>query len=63
MTQPSPSGKNDKPARPQPPPPLDVVDGIADRSSTPRKWKYVLLAILFLSWVAVLIYFAAAGNL
>lgn len=35
--------------------PIDVVDGIADRSSHRAAWKYVLLATAFLAWVAVLV--------
>ena len=44
-----------------PQPPVDVVDGIPDRSAKPAAWKYVLLAIIFAVWMAVLIYLAAAG--
>ena len=39
---------------PPPPQPLDVVDGIADRSANPAVWKYVALAAVLLGWVAVL---------
>ena len=39
----------------QPAQPIDVVDGIADRSSHPAAWKYALLALAFLAWVAVLL--------
>jgi hypothetical protein len=35
--------------------PIDVVDGIADRSSHPAAWKYAILAMAFLAWVAVLL--------
>jgi uncharacterized membrane-anchored protein len=35
--------------------PIDVVDGIADRSRHPAAWKYALLALAFLAWVAVLV--------
>ncbi len=35
--------------------PIDVVDGIADRSSRAAAWKYALLALAFLAWVAVLL--------
>jgi len=41
--------------------PVSVVDGIADRTGRPRAWKYALLAAAFVGWVALLIYFAAAG--
>lgn len=45
-----------------PPQPVNVVDGIPDRSPSPAAWKYVLLAGVFVAWVAFLIYCAAAGN-
>lgn len=35
--------------------PIDVIDGIADRSSHPAAWKYAALALAFLAWVAVLL--------
>ena len=37
-------------------PPVDVVDGIPGRSANLATWKYVLMAIIFLAWVAFLIY-------
>jgi hypothetical protein len=36
--------------------PVDVVDGIPDRSRNPRLWKYLVLAVLFLAWVAFLVF-------
>ena len=48
-----------KPA--DPPQPRDVVDGIPDRSSRRPAWKYIVLAAIFLGWLALLIYFAAAN--
>ncbi|HUU60474.1 MAG TPA: hypothetical protein VMZ50_13120 [Phycisphaerae bacterium] len=56
-------GESEPDRRKAPPKPVDVVDGIPDRSATAAGWKYVLLAIVFLGWVAFLIYCAAAGNL
>jgi hypothetical protein len=44
-------------------PPVNVQDGIPDRSARPVAWKYVVLAAIFLGWVAFLIYCALAGNL
>jgi hypothetical protein len=44
------------------PPPVDVVDGIPDRQARPAKWKYVLLAVVFLAWVAFLVYCQIAGK-
>ena len=52
-----------RPPRPAPPPPVDLVDGIPDRQAHPPRWKYLAPAIVFLAWVAFLIYCAAAGNL
>jgi len=43
------------------PEPVDVVDGIPDRSAHAPAWKYVLIALLFLAWLAFLIYCAVAG--
>lgn len=44
------------------PDPVDVVDGIPDRSSRPRGWKYAALAAVFIGWLAFLIYCALAGS-
>ena len=41
--------------------PVDVVDGIPDRSGSPRLWKYVLLAAIFVVWLGVLILSAILG--
>ena len=43
------------------PEPVDVVDGIADRSGHPARWKILLLALIFLLWVAFLVYCGIAG--
>jgi uncharacterized membrane-anchored protein len=45
--------ENEKAATPSQP--IDVVDGIADRTSRPAAWKYAMLALAFLAWVAVLL--------
>lgn len=42
--------------------PVDVVDGIPDRSSKRGRWIYLLVAIIFCVWVAVLIYIQIAGR-
>jgi hypothetical protein len=47
---------------PEPPEPVDAVDGIPDRSSNPAAWKYLLLAAIFLAWVAFLVYCQLAGG-
>jgi hypothetical protein len=44
------------------PPPVDIVDGIPDRCEHAPKWKYILLAVVFVAWLAFLIYCAAAGR-
>ncbi len=43
--------------------PIDVVDGIADREAKPPRWKYLLIAAIFLAWVGFLLYCKLAGNL
>jgi len=45
------------------PEPVDVVDGVPDRSRRVAPWKYALLAAIFLAWLGFLIYCAAAGKL
>ena len=62
-TRPRPAPGAEEPDRTAPPPPepVDVVDGIADRSAKPARWKLLLLALIFLLWVAFLIYCAIAG--
>lgn len=46
----------DKPHAPRRPEPVDVVDGIPDRSANCAAWKYLVLAIVFVAWIAFLIY-------
>lgn len=43
-------------------PPMDVVDGLADREAKPPRWKYILIAAIYMAWVAFLIYCLLAGN-
>ena len=45
------------------PEPVDVVDGIPDRSRRPATWKYVLLILLFAGWICLLVIFLVAGAL
>lgn len=47
----------------QPPEPVDVVEGIADRTSNVGLWKYLIPALIFLGWVAFLAYCRMAGAL
>ena len=39
-----------------PPDPVDVVDGIPDRSAPQPAWKYAMLAAIMLGWMAFLLY-------
>ncbi len=52
--------RSDPPAEP-PPTPVDVVDGIPDRSANPAAWKGILAAAIFLAWVAFLVFCAVAA--
>lgn len=42
--------------------PRDVVDGIPDRAARRPLWKFIAIAVVFLSWVAFLIYCLLAGG-
>lgn len=52
-----------KPGRkpPQPTQPRDVVDGIPDRAANRPVWKYLLVGMIILVWLAFLIYCLIAG--
>ena len=43
-------------------PPVDVVDGIPDRAKNRPVWKLTLIVVIFMVWMAFLIYCAAAGG-
>ncbi len=48
---------------PDPPPaPVNVVDGVPDRSPRRAVWKLLALLGAFVAWLAVLVYVAAAGR-
>ena len=47
---------------PLPPQPVDVVDGIPDRSRSTGVWKYVIIAMIFAAWMALLVYCQLAGR-
>ena len=51
------SAPDEKPAEP-----VDVIDGIPDRSAKRSWWKYTLLAMIFAVWLGFLIYCCLAGN-
>lgn len=36
--------------------PIDVVEGIPDRSTSRPLWKYLLIAVMFLAWIGFLVY-------
>ncbi len=62
--RPGPSAPRPGRSAPEPPPapaPVNLVDGVPDRSPRRHIWKYVLLAVIFLAWVAFLVYSALAG--
>jgi len=46
----------------QVPDPVDVVDGIPDRSAVGLVWKWALLGAIFLVWVGFLVYCAVTGS-
>jgi len=43
--------------------PVDVIDGIPDRTSRSSWWKYAILAGIFLAWVGFLISCKIIGSL
>ena len=51
--------KTDGPAMPEP---VDVIDGIPDRSPPASWWRYAVLLAVFAAWVAFLIYVRIAGS-
>ena len=59
---PKPSAKPKAKKGPTPKPPVDIDQGIPDRASRRPAWKYIVLLVIFLAWVAVLIYMATAGQ-
>jgi hypothetical protein len=44
-----------------PPGPIDVVDGIPDRQAGRSVWKLLVLAGIFVAWIAFLLYCGLAG--
>jgi len=45
--------------QPIPTDPVDVIDGVPDRTPNPALWKKLLIAAIFIAWMAFLIYCAA----
>ncbi len=48
--------------QPAPPKPVNLIDGIPDRSPHPARWKYLTLLVVFLAWVAFLVFCRIAGS-
>jgi len=44
------------------PAPADMIDGIPDASAHRSRWKYAVIAAVFLAWVGFLVYCALAGG-
>ena len=44
------------------PEPVNVVDGIPDRSTHSGTWAYLIVAAVFVAWVAFLVYCQLAGQ-
>ena len=42
--------------------PVDVIDGIPDRSGKARLWKYLALAAVFLAWICFLVFCGIIGK-
>ena len=55
--------KSPSPRRQGPPvrEPVDVADGIPDRTSHPALWKYLVLALIFIAWLCLLVLCGIAG--
>ncbi len=45
------------------PEPVDVVNGVPDRSGNPRLWKYLVIAAVFLIWICFLVLCGIIGAL
>ena len=57
--------KNDASGRPSKarwPEPVDVINGVPDRSAKARLWKYVAVAVVFLIWVCLLVLCGVIGT-
>jgi hypothetical protein len=63
VPQPAEGGRpSARPEAPEIPRPVDVYEGIPDRSAKPAKRVYLVIALVFLAWVAFLVYCAVAGR-
>ena len=43
-------------------PPVNLVDGIPDRRPGGGRWLLILIAVVFLLWLAFLVYCQVAGR-
>ena len=59
MSKPSDNGSRSVPAPSQP---VDVTEGIPDRSPKGGRLRLLLLLLVFVIWIAVLIYIQIAGR-
>lgn len=46
---------------PPPPEPIDVVEGIPDRRARSQRWRLLVLAGVFVAWIAFMLYCQLAG--
>lgn len=54
--------KTQEPATVEPPQPVDVIDGIPNRSAHRPLWKYLLVAAAFLAWCGILVTLFLLGR-
>ena len=45
------------------PEPVDVIDGVPDRSGKAHPWKYLAVAAVFLAWIGFLVLCGIIGAL
>ena len=49
-------------AAPPLPEPVDVVDGIPDRSATVPRWKFAVILLVFMAWVGFMLIVQIVGR-
>lgn len=54
--------ENEKNSPPAPPAPVDMDGGLPDRAARRPYWKYVIIVLVFLAWVAALVWIQQTGN-
>ena len=55
------SGASHKTDKAQCSEPVDVIDGVPDRSGNSRPWKYIAVAAVFGAWISFLIICGIVG--